>query len=184
MGWDPTIVRLPPEDTDDDLECQYEITVYDSPTGEDIVYRTLELISSIAADGITGRGTRVWSAYRKGTSPTETKVIKDYWVDVDRTWEGHIYSAIRDDAKVLPEKDQARLHRHLPTIDSHGDVLLRHATDVTSALDNGLLEQAPGIAATIDLTATLGRSRGVGKKTPTTPLSERSYVDRFPLRPV
>lgn len=175
------------------MPCQYEITVHDHLTNQPVVYRTLELLSDLAADGIVGRGTRVWSAYRKGSNrkdPVNIKVVKDYWVDVDRDREGDIYRAIRVDLgkSGLSPSEQQVLDHHLPTTDSDGNVLIGTTlvSDVSPALEDCLLKGEQGIPATLDLADILLRPRKKpSETTPSSPYSESSYVDGFfPWKPL
>ncbi|EKM61553.1 uncharacterized protein PHACADRAFT_204721, partial [Phanerochaete carnosa HHB-10118-sp] len=100
LGWDPTIVRVPPDECDPQIGCQYDITVHsrlDDGRIKEAVYRTEKLLSHMAADGIYGRGTRVWSACLQTTDGSKSPlvVIKDYWVDTDLQREGVINHSLR-----------------------------------------------------------------------------------------
>ena len=58
-------------------------------------YRTKRMISNIGADTLRGRGTRVWEAVELDGNDEEvevatTCVLKDSWVDVDRSRGGKI----------------------------------------------------------------------------------------------
>ncbi|EKM55402.1 uncharacterized protein PHACADRAFT_208921 [Phanerochaete carnosa HHB-10118-sp] len=187
LGWDSTIVRVPPGECNRQFGChwQYDITVHnrlDNGNIQKLVYRTEELISQMAADGIYGRGTRVWSARLKTADGSKSPlvVIKDYWVDIDRQREG----AISRDIQVAATRDPDELkflQKHLPTVYAHGDVLIAHSSDETPSLDDIIIRHK-GITASIDLISGLARSREPTPDTPSSHLSQSSFVDRFPRR--
>lgn len=183
LGWDPTIVRVPLNEYDPKLGWQYDITVHerlnDNPDGpiQEVVYRTEKLISHVAADGIYGRGTRVWTARLKTTDSKESPlvVIKDYWVDPNRQREGAINRCLRKEVAAKDKEMEKHLHKHLPTVLAHGDVLIANSRDTTRSLLKG-----DGPIVSIDLVSGLTPSREPTIKTPSSPLSRTSYVDRFP----
>lgn len=97
-----------------------------------MVYRTCRLLSHLPADGILGRGTRVWEAYHLESGPDSKHVaIKDYWVDNDRKREGAIIKEVRNAARTEFGDENPNfkaLDEHLPTILLHGDVLHSNST--------------------------------------------------------
>lgn len=116
---------------------QYDIQVHSRKNDSSPVvirtFRTIELISSIGAEAIRGRGTRVWKVHevKKGRVDTEnTYVLKDAWVDSDRAREGKVVAEIRKDAmKQLKDKNERDvLLRCLLTTLVQGDVLLSDGT--------------------------------------------------------
>lgn len=116
-GWDPTMEYIP--HTANPL--QYYITVNDS-AGNTKVYKTVELESSIGAEALRGRGTRVWKAVAwDPTTFTEIGkpvALKDCWVDQLRTLEGDV---IRNLDKLTDERISA-LERELVCLTSKRDV--------------------------------------------------------------
>lgn len=66
----------------------YKMTIYDidTITGEPSphYYITEKMINPASPGGIVARGTRVWSA-REMNGARRRCVIKDYWIDHDRT---------------------------------------------------------------------------------------------------
>lgn len=130
LGWDTTMKSL--WNGVDDSPFQYDITVRDKDTEEEKVYRTEELISDVGADHIRGRGTRVWKVHQvlaDGGLSTAARVLKDVWIDSDRSREGEVMDDIlgsTDD----PET-KARLKAVLLTKETHGDVHINGVADHT-----------------------------------------------------
>lgn len=96
-------------------------------------FRTTELISSIGAEAIRGRGTRVWKVnevVRGRVNKKKTYVLKDAWVDSDRMREGKVVATIREDAEkqLEDEKEKEVLLRCLLTTLVEGDVVLSDGT--------------------------------------------------------
>jgi len=83
LGFDPTVSRI-----QIDNEIRYKFRV-----GEDF-YITTETLSDHAADFIHGRGTRVFKAY-SDSDPTRSVVLKDVWLEDDRTEEGSLLESLR-----------------------------------------------------------------------------------------
>ncbi|KAJ3823101.1 hypothetical protein F5880DRAFT_1613185 [Lentinula raphanica] len=96
MGWDPTITF---SHLDDKNKRQYNIIV------EKHVYRTISTLSDFSADNPLGRGARVWKVQDAEGS---THVLKDLWLDIDRTEEHEIYKEIIKDVEktAAPETQQ------------------------------------------------------------------------------
>lgn len=132
LGWDPTMEYFPAVGK---MKAYYIITVVgnDEETGEEkeVRYRTIKLLSSVGAEGLRGRGTRVWKVRRwEGGKVVGTPVVlKDCWIDSDRTREGDVTKMIKADAKkanvtidstgTTPEQV---LDRSLLKVVMHGDV--------------------------------------------------------------
>jgi hypothetical protein len=97
LGYDPTITRV----LVDDHQPQYEIQV------EDDVYCTTDVLSDFGADAIIGRGTRVFKVYNKMDVNKTPRVLKDAWVEGDRSREGDILAALF--AKIKSEGREEKL---------------------------------------------------------------------------
>lgn len=93
VGFDPTMTLLKQEDG----TARYDILVR-SETGEEQLYRTLELLHNQGAEYLVGRGTRVWKAVKieNGEEVGEPVVLKDAWVDHHRKREGTINSSTQE----------------------------------------------------------------------------------------
>lgn len=151
LGWDASIQRLAlgkPEDdkTDADgrsgiwtaaadsaqaaapeaLHPQYILSV----RVDEQVFRRFVTVSPISlsgADGIIGRGTRVWAARElldNGEQSDDIVAIKDYWIDADQEREGDVVQSIMDAAP--DEAGRAKLKNHIVDILCHGDVHRNH----------------------------------------------------------
>lgn len=101
---------------------QYRISVY---VDEQVTRRFITIcpISISGADGILGRGTRVWAArelLENGELSDDVVAIKDYWIDADREREGDVVQSILDAAP--DEAGRATLMNHIVHILCHGDV--------------------------------------------------------------
>lgn len=125
--WDGNVLTPP----------QYDIQVHSRKDDASPVvvktFRTTELISSIGAEAIRGRGTRVWKVHevKKGRVNTKkTYVLKDAWVDSDRMREGKVVAEISKDAEeqLEDEAEKQALLRCLLTTKVAGDVLLSDGT--------------------------------------------------------
>lgn len=184
VGWDPTISRIESEVAHADIAkeaseppCQYDIEVHQMVDGNvvTVVYCTLKLLFHVAADGILGRGTRVWSAYPADADPTEDNIvaIKDGWLDVNRTREGNARGRIR---KAVEDRNDANLSRileqHFLHTVAHGDVLVAGAPDTTPVL--GGIEPIE----VLNLMQTISPSRSESSSHPSSHYSESSYVDQ------
>ena len=109
LGYDPTI--RPAKGLSRSTN-QWDITVHygdnvdtsqpvDVSKLRTVVLRTEKLESSIGAEAMRSRGTRVWQARiirPDGKLDDKVSVIKDYWVDHDRLREAMIRQRILDDA--------------------------------------------------------------------------------------
>ncbi|KAJ3555204.1 hypothetical protein NM688_g2708 [Phlebia brevispora] len=136
LGWDPTMVLLPDG-------RNYDITVH-SDAEPPRVYRTLSLLSDSGALEMDARGTRVWKAVlvEDGKVVGEPVVLKDCWVDANRTCEGTVVDLIRAATRTsehAAEWDRL-LHDAFLTVRHHGYVFLdgeRNSMDCTLHLSLG-----------------------------------------------
>lgn len=190
LGWDPTIVQAPRmqtrriQDTADPASHAYDITVHHVVDGvvTPAVYRTQELISSAATDGIYGRGTRVWKARRVGANGlTEgpVVVIKDYWVDSDRMREAVVVQTLRHDVKDEPVWKQPLLEDHVPDIAEYGDVRIGESDDRTPSFEHLVRRDASGAVRPVSLISGLYPSRQQDDHI-RSHLSRSSFVERVP----
>lgn len=149
LGYDTTMST--PADTQLRAKNQWDITVHPVVRVEeaegagaesigkktrapDVTFRTTKLISSIGAEGVRSRGTRVWQAQQLVAGkmqPTEM-VMKDYWVDSNRVREADIWLKILMDAPTA--RARTLLKRHLLTPLYSGDVMIDGQEDTTHAL--------------------------------------------------
>lgn len=115
LGWDPTIRAYD--------DHRYEITVH-CDEGRSKVYRTRELLSEIGAIDMIGKGTRVWSTVelKDGEECGEEVVLKDGWVDCERTPKGIITEEVHNADRGLHQG--ASDHGPFPTVICHGDVFV------------------------------------------------------------
>ena len=90
LGWDPSIGRMLVNG-----RVQYEITL-NSPTGAS-TYVTTDILADFGAKPMEGRGTRVFTGYRKGDPDKTPVVIKDTWRASDRKREDVILKEIFTD---------------------------------------------------------------------------------------
>lgn len=129
LGFDPTMTRL----ENGDGTAQYDIMVR-TDTGEELVYRTIELLSTPDVAYTVGRGTRVWKAIKTehGHITGEPVALKDCWVDSHREREGIINARIRA-AATLPTPAYI-IPRSLLTVLCHGDVVVSGIEDRTRVL--------------------------------------------------
>lgn len=122
LGWDTTIERS----LDADGNAQFDISV----SGKK--YRTTRLLSSIGADSLRGRGTRVWEVKEIDKNDKcigEPLVLKDSWVDSDRDREWQVLEKIRKSA--IDGFHHYSFKNHLPHVREHGDVLVNGKPDDT-----------------------------------------------------
>lgn len=134
VGWDPTMTYI--KDTD---PPQYRIVV-NNAKGVKQVYKTLELKSSVGAEVLRGRGTRVWRAIR--CHPTNLKALKeatevalkDCWVDQSRQLEGDVIVELHElvTARIKDLKEQIR---DLGATTSETVEQLRQSLDAAEALE-------------------------------------------------
>ncbi|KAI0086022.1 hypothetical protein BDY19DRAFT_996208 [Irpex rosettiformis] len=155
LGYDTTI--RPPSDVQLRVKNQWDIMVHyvdDDEEGagagskrkrtrsrtrkQEITFRTTDLISSIGAEGVRGRGTRVWQGQTlvngQMQPDSDEMVMKEYWVDSDRMREAEIRRRILKDAAT--EEDRELLKRHLLTPLYSGDVVVDGKLDTTDRLRN------------------------------------------------
>ncbi|EKM48469.1 uncharacterized protein PHACADRAFT_77345, partial [Phanerochaete carnosa HHB-10118-sp] len=128
LGFDETIVRLPPGEGESDVP--YEIEVGGK------WYRTQRLISAIGAESIRGRGTRVWEVKELdgpgGVEIGPCMVLKDGWPDYDRDREEVIHEKILDAAEKSGQVET--LKKHMLTVHAACDVLVEGNVDDTLAV--------------------------------------------------
>lgn len=119
---------------------QYYITVNDS-LGSKHVYKTVDIESSIGAEALRGRGTRVWRAvpWDKSTSAQigNPVALKDCWVDQTRALEGDVIHQLDTLAdariKVLDQKLGDLTSQRCAEL--HNDVLETEIKRVERSLD-------------------------------------------------
>lgn len=119
LGWDLSIQRIEPQDPG--ANTQYKIDVR-TDGGAVRHFITTSIISATGAEGILGRGTRVWKALEQledGSISAEPVALKDYWIDDDRLREGEIYRLILEGLK---GRNRCKGQRYLVKIECHGDV--------------------------------------------------------------
>ncbi|KAJ3555474.1 hypothetical protein NM688_g2555 [Phlebia brevispora] len=100
---------------------EYDIVVHDTNRG-DLTFRTLECLYYFQARAVGGRCTRVWKVrrVRGGELYGDPLVLKDTWIDSERTREGDIMEAIMADAA---DAHRSTLQNLLLTVVCHGDVI-------------------------------------------------------------
>lgn len=141
LGYDSTM--RPAADPLAKRQNRFDITVHytdDKGRNSSIEYRTVNPLSSIGAEAIKSRGTRVWDAQKivPGGVEAEIVVIKDYWVDSDRIREAVVWDRIISAAK---DDKQASLLNHLLTPLCSGDVIIGSQPDSTF----GVIRRAAGL---------------------------------------
>ncbi|KAI5994284.1 hypothetical protein F5J12DRAFT_962663 [Pisolithus orientalis] len=150
LGWDPTIRRVCVEG-----KTQYIITVH-SENGGTIEYQTTNVIFDFGADGVTGRGTRVFEVYptpRDGKLDAEPVVLKDSWRECDRDREDKILQKIFGDLRELKgieAENEAR--KYFLTVVEAGDVIVNGTVDGTASLlhASDLPADCPSYALPVD----------------------------------
>ncbi|KAK7433989.1 hypothetical protein VKT23_020453 [Stygiomarasmius scandens] len=115
LGWDPTI-RLNEAETAERSHRVYDID-FDGKT-----YTTEAILAEHSAEGLLGRGTRVWRVKEKGSSnESKSFVLKDAWINTNddtaqkgddgtvrgRLSEEQIYNEIKKDIENLPDRVRA-----------------------------------------------------------------------------
>lgn len=123
LGWDPTMLAVKAGD-----DFQYDIELPKHTVEKPRVCRTEDLLSSISATSIRGRGTRVWRARMldaAGNPYGEPFVLKDSWPDSDRPREGDVLAAIGKDI------DPEVFAESFLTVMEHGDVHIGGKPDQT-----------------------------------------------------
>lgn len=112
LGYDGTIERVEREGKE---QFQFQFNGVDAQN-RDVVetYLTKRWLSNIAADRIVGHATRVWEVVKIDTAtgePTsETKVLKDSWVEHGRKVEGSRYRQINQWFQTYPGHDHLKPH--------------------------------------------------------------------------
>ena len=120
---------------------QFVITVHpDNDKQNPRRFRTTRIISSYGAESIRGRGTRVFEAVeldRNGEPNGSHVVLKDIWINSDRTREGNILTSLHEAAE---DEDKQLFEKHFLTTVCHGDVWteLDIVDDTANALMRGL----------------------------------------------
>jgi hypothetical protein len=104
-------------------------------------FRTIQSISLSGAEPLRGRGTRVFEAVEidgNGESSGPPVVLKDIWIDSDRTREGDILALLLANAN--NDEDKRLVGKHFLTPICHGDVWTESDTqdDTKNALMRGL----------------------------------------------
>ncbi|KAI0922896.1 hypothetical protein AcV5_009763 [Taiwanofungus camphoratus] len=137
IGWDPTMKFA--KDGKGKIQYhsdgtpRYDITVR-TPEAEEVVYRTIGVLSDVGANAPLGRGTRVWEA-RKVVGNKEygdSVALKDSWIDSDRDREGDLSASLRDSA--ASEEDREDIDARFLTVLHHGDVYIDGNADDTRTL--------------------------------------------------
>ena len=140
LGFDPTIDRIPGEPT------QLIVTVHpDNDNKYPRRFRTTNIVSSFGAEPLRGRGTRVFEAIeidRQGCEIGSPVVLKDIWIDHDRTREGISLAQLYDEAD---DEDKELVKKHFLTVVCHGDVWTE--PDILDDTEIGLMR---GLKAPID----------------------------------
>ncbi|KAI0341438.1 hypothetical protein BDW22DRAFT_1485428 [Trametopsis cervina] len=139
LGYDPTIT--PSVALGNEKKKMYDITVRWIDSDQQVcktTYRTLDPLANVAAEAAQGRGTRVWKGRqvdREGNVTGNIVVVKDCWIDDDRTREGDILAAIEKAAQASDNPlHKERFDRHFLHVVCHGDVYIDGEKDNTLAL--------------------------------------------------
>ena len=129
LGYDPTMELFWTRS-----KWNYQITVKGIDNDQNVVtkmYKTTDTIADMSSN-LRGRATRVYEAYEAGSSGSKV-VIKDSWVDVNRTKEGDTLSELLKDAS---DNEKAMFL----TVLIHGVVTVDGREDLTrDLLMNGYL---------------------------------------------
>ena len=114
LGFDPTIQRN---------KAQFVITIHpDNDKRSPRRFQTRQIISSSGAESLLGRGTRVFEAVEidgNGNPNGSPVVLKDIWIDSDRTREGKVLALLHTEANC---EDRKLVEKHFLTTICHGDV--------------------------------------------------------------
>ncbi|EED84054.1 predicted protein [Postia placenta Mad-698-R] len=139
-GWDPTMEYVRKMNgTGDELELDKEgkprldIDVQDQ-NGTVVRYRTIRWLSDDGANGLRGRGTRVWEVciFDKNKEGVDRFALKDQWIDADRLREGMIIYKLRNTKTDDATRDI--IDQSLLTVEHHGDVYVEGMLDHTRNL--------------------------------------------------
>ncbi|KAI0946838.1 hypothetical protein AcW1_010392 [Taiwanofungus camphoratus] len=137
VGWDPMICPIMDSKgkvlLDSDGKRRFDITVR-LADGTNVVYRTIKILADFGADAPQGRGTRVWEAKKleNGEECGEPVVLKDSWIDSDRTREGVLYGELRDSD--TSTDFQNAMKTFIMTAICNGDVYINGEVDDTQML--------------------------------------------------
>ena len=132
LGFDPTIQHN---------RGQFVFTIHpDNDKQSPRRFQTRQLISSSNAGSLLGRGTRVFEAVEidgNGNPNGSPVVLKDTWVDSDRTREGNVIALLHTEANC---EDRELIENHFLTTICHGDVWteLDICDDTANSLMRGL----------------------------------------------
>jgi hypothetical protein len=135
LGFDPTIERAPRH------KPHFIITVHPNDNKANPKrYRTTKILSSYGAEPLRGRGTRVFEAVEmdeNGADKGSAVVLKDIWIDQDRTREGDILAQLHAQASA---EDKKLVEKYFLTTICHGDVWTEPELldDTENALMRGL----------------------------------------------
>ncbi|KAF9807203.1 hypothetical protein IEO21_08318 [Rhodonia placenta] len=140
-GWDPTMRYVRKKNgKNDELELDKEdkprldIDVQDQ-NGTVVRYRTIRWLSDDGANGLRGRGTRVWEVCilsDDGEEGVDHFALKDQWIDADRLREGMIIYKLRNTKTDDATRDI--IDQSLLTVERHGDVYVEGMRDHTRHL--------------------------------------------------
>ena len=132
LGFDPTIQPV------SGSKKEFIITIHPANNKQNCrTFQTTQVLSSYGAEPLRGRGTRVFEAVEVGDPQSLPVVLKDIWIDSDRTREGDILALLHTAAN---DEDRVLLKKHFLTTICHGDVWTEpHILDDTAnALMRGL----------------------------------------------
>ncbi|KAF9802212.1 hypothetical protein IEO21_09942 [Rhodonia placenta] len=177
-GWDPTMQYVRKKNgTDDELEPdlkgkpRLDIDVQDQ-NGTVVRYRTIRWLSDDGANGLRGKGTRVWEVciLNNDEEGADRFALKDQYIDADRQREGMIIEQLRNANADKQTKDS--IHQSILTVEHHGDVYVEGMLDHTRSLmtRNGVppiynrfkLQQIPEDGVEENNTAQSSKQAGVG----------------------
>jgi hypothetical protein len=165
-------VRIPGEPK------QFFITVYpDNGDKSARKFRTKNIISSFGAEPLRGRGTRVFEAAeidKHGNETSSAVVVKDIWIDHDRTREGTILAELHAQAS---NEDKKLVDKFFLTSICHGDVWTKPG--ILDDTENGLMR---GLKLSAGNVFELQRKQLVLEKQPVPPGSEGlRAISRLPV---
>lgn len=134
LGFDPTMTRIPSADGE---KCRIEFEGRDlNKNRVKETYETVRCLSSIRADWIIGRATRVWEVQRIDPTTNKpdgtVKVLKDLWIDNNRDPEGEMYRQISRWIREHPES--AGFEKYFFTFHADGDVKVNN--EIVTTFEN------------------------------------------------